>query len=246
MVLKKHVYLFLYALASFLSLWVAYAFMWGTRVQVQKLCISYDDYLAPKTQKIISTTLQEALNQGKGALATHAEVRQNAPHIKKLTINRYKPGQVAVKLTTERPFLLIKKLPSDHLILSEAGTYTPQSSYARSSVTGLAHIIVNDQQFTPSDQQALFTWAQKLPDDFFDHYAIEWHKNTNIVLRDKQLSRLTVIATAETTFTPKVLKKLADMRAQVEQKKGTKEWKADIRFNKQIVLSEIKKGKGTR
>lgn len=245
MMLKKHWKLLLYAIFWCAVLAAAY-FMFFAARRVTTITIRYDRTLSAKTENELSELIIQALKDGEDAHKVFLIAKNSVPAVNLVTINRLKPGHTRVIVKSERPWLLVKCIPSQHFILSSNGTYTPLRQYQKESITGLPHIIITCKRFSEDDQALLHCWAQRLPDNFFAQYHVTWNKKTELVIQDKHYPQLRIVATAKTRFTPRLHRDLEKIRVKLARKNKTKNWKADIRFKDQIVLAPIKKEKGTR
>ena len=251
--LKKHAQMLLYALICVAGTVTAYSFF-ATHKTPQNVIIRYDEHLSPDAQIFMSRIINQALAEGKKARAIRSDLVHHAPSVSCVTISRRQPGRVHVLVKAERPHVLVTHLPSTHWVLSHQGNFAPYNQYSDPARAGLPRILIDSEMFSEHDKQELYRWIQqtlKSCNTFFECYNVTWLKATNILLQDKNDPNFYVATTTKTQLTPQLQEKINQTYQRVLAQRTTKKWnkklwKADIRFQDQIVLSPLKNGKGLR
>lgn len=149
-----------------------------------------------------------------------------------------------IEVTAAQPFVMV----NNDWILSQEGTVVPSTLYAPQYLRSIAHITMQlPSGQAPCVSQAFKQWLVQLDRSVLHQYAIIWHNDYHIQLNKKNDSLWALRCHCLQPLNNTLLAYSDQVRKELEEKmKGQhqrKTWIADIRFEKQIVLS-APKGEG--
>jgi hypothetical protein len=193
--------------------------------------------LAEVIQEKLKKTIQNLAFYNAHFLKT--ELNSLYPDIQNVVSAFYANNLAEIDITIADPIACI----NDTYILTESATLV-NKSYFNDRYIHLPEIIVSDLSLlTLSGKKWLLTYLPLLKKDF----SISWCTENEIHLRNKKNKYLDIICCSSVNFNTDLFNRIQAIEKKVNEKNETmirkKEWIADIRFEKQIILGGKKGGK---
>lgn len=216
---------------------VVYSFFTLIRAS-RPITVICDKSFTKKTEDSIRCAVIQGINEKKTITDILTTLQKIAPTISDVII-RYHPHTTYTKVVCEYPWIMVKQPPHNHWIITPQGTYSDQKIYEQWMLKNLPSITIESPHFTYQEKNHLYLWASQIPQDILESHSIVWKRPTHITLYDPKKPLRKIITNIETKITPQLQKKLSIVDLKHTPKKNNLSWKADVRFDNQIVLSSI-------
>lgn len=167
---------------------------------------------------------------------------QNAcPAIKNVCVRRCADHQLKIYVDLHQPFMQIGQTA----LLLENGSVVGKHHYKKQSIEDLAclQIPIDANPFAISKE--LISWLQQLDEHIVKEFSINWNDDYQIYLQHKQMRTHRILAGVGTPVNGEIVqvcKQIVDHKINLEQGTARALWCADIRFDKQIIVSSHKGG----
>ncbi|MEX0672121.1 MAG: hypothetical protein WD068_02085 [Candidatus Babeliales bacterium] len=196
--------------------------------------VHFDEHLSDEARHCIYSALDEhQLNHKK--FPTSAHLMQQCPAIQDVSMHQVLPDEIDVTITSYKP----------HVCLNEIYVVTKDGKIFNASLFKDAQALPCMQTKNSNSDISAYCkdFLMKLPNDILEECNIEWESGTKIILRDKKQPFFAIVCKASTAINElqyelcKNIKKGLEQRGDLGDKPIT-QWNADIRFDKQIILSK--------
>lgn len=195
--------------------------------------IQIDSLLAQPYQEKIAEYLaqhSELYNEPLSNICEH--LRTQYPFISAIQAHRCASGQLELELSTVTPVFKINETK----ILAHTGDLYDHALFEPATIAHLDHIAVTHEE----DMHAVYQACSKhLSTALCSRYQVTWKNSREITLRDKEHQQFSCICDAATIPDQEMLALLDQVRLDVCSHNAhtrTKNWIADMRFSKQIVV----------
>ncbi len=217
------------AICGGISLHKTYSYIFSMR----GCTIHVDSLLAESQQQEIANYLTEhpeLYNQSLDTIC--AQLRTHYPYIQTIQAHRCASGQLELDMTAVTPVFLI----NEHKILAHNGTLYDHTIFEPAALAHLDHISIA-QEF---DAGTLYhTCSKQLTSAICSRYNVTWMNAREILLRDKENKQFSCICDATSLPDEQMLALLDQIKIDICSNQAhtrAKNWVADMRFSKQIVV----------
>lgn len=166
-------------------------------------------------------------------------IKKQFPVIQSIKTSLIPPGIMKVICSACNPLCVV----NENLLLVMPQTICPITHFQEHVVASLPSITVENsvlQSYNPKDLISMFKMLNK---NIFDQYQVEVLASKNVIFKDKKQPLLSVVCRLDSISSKNLIMYGAYMRELLEARKSaTKKTKdnfiADLRFEKQIILSK--------
>ncbi len=212
---------------------ITYIFlMLSTHLLQADVQVSFDEYLAETAKQCVHACINEKIETKK--LADTAACMQKCPAIKDVSIARPISDDIEVTVVSSKPHARVNEI----YVLNSDGQILDASLYENIDRLPLVQTKNSDSHLSPICKKFLLA----IPHELLREYDVEWENGASITLYDKKQPFFTVTCSASTppsALIHEACKKIKDeLKARGELgEEPLVVWDADIRFDKQIILS---------
>lgn len=163
------------------------------------------------------------------------------PCIKSVFFERIPPHSLKIHLAAYQP---VCTLP-DSLLLLEDGHVSELAFYPQAVVKTMPAICLDVNSFSKHELASIVHYVQQVPRELFNLYDVCFMRPNELICTFKEQKKFRLYARLQTVFDIAVLKQVAGVYEQLSQrgvfkKRDGKQWVADVRFARQVVVrSEI-------
>lgn len=223
-------------LACLILVHVACAYLFG----VKRITYKIDPLFSQATHTQLVTFLQDLKDiTHQPVTELYKHIQAEFPNVKTVALQRLPPDQLHVTITCHQPLILLNQ----EAVLIDSGLIVPKNLFADTHTSQLCDIkLLTKPHLSEQASAGLLACVTALTHSICKNYEVVWHDDLQAWLFDKQQPNFITIANAHTLSNPdllghaKTLKKELQLQGAFE-KQSKKQWFADIRFDKQIVLS---------
>ncbi len=199
---------------------------------------SFDSSIAPQAQRDVLDSLQRL--KSKSSITPSAiiqELNREFKWIDSVAVRRSPCNVAAVSVAVRHPFCVLN---ADH-ILTDAGIVVQKNIYADAALARLHTVYVPDEKLdSVLVADVLRRYLQRMPGRVFEQYEVHCLHDLAVMLRDRSCNRFAVMCNPHESLDNQMLDRCAHIKQQLSERgslQGKKQWVADVRFSKQIVVS---------
>ncbi len=230
----RHMLLGCGALVLFGALFLVCHRVFATR----SVSCTFDSSIAPQAQRDVLDSLQRLKSESRITPSTIIqELNQQYKWIDSVAVRRAPCNVAAVSVAVHRPFCVLN---ANH-VLTDVGVVVQKSIYADAALARLHTVYVPDERLdSVLVADVLRRYLKRMPGKVFEQYEIHCLHDLAVMLRDRSCDRFAVMSNPNEVIDNQVLDRCAHIKQQLSERgslQGKKQWIADVRFSKQIVVS---------
>ncbi|HSW73897.1 MAG TPA: hypothetical protein VLG71_01955 [Candidatus Limnocylindria bacterium] len=207
---------------------------------VKRITFSVDPLFAPTTSSEIISFLEHTKDLDKQSITQlYTTLQSEFPAVKTLTVQRIAPDQLHVMISCQKPYMMVNETTT----VTEGGYLVPTTVFAQTHTKNLpALTIANLPCATHRAPPGLMNCIGQLREQLCKQYTVIWRTELETELVDKQQPQFAVVCNTTTLAQPSLLARCQKLKEELQSQgafeaKPKKLWIADIRFDKQIILS---------
>lgn len=169
------------------------------------------------------------------------QLLQACPAIKNVAVQHCADHQLKIFVDMHQPCMQL----GEAALLLENGSIVSKHHYAPASIEHLAQVQIASHADPFAISKELISWLQHLDKQILQDFSISWHDDYEIYLQHKQARAQTILAGVRTPVNGEIIqvcKQIVDQKINLGQGTARVSWCADIRFDKQIIVSSHKGG----
>jgi len=225
-----------------LAVLVAASSFWGVNkichflLQASQVSFSFDPLLSTnQKEKIIFTVTHAGLTN---PTIIAQLMKEKCPAINKIIVTRQPNHSWHIQVIAGAPRLIV----NTEWVLNEQGMLVPRGHYTPQSITQLPHITMKTATADAPLLSAEFKeWLNALNPALFGRYDISWNHDFEIELVEKNNPAFALVSTCQHRLTEQTITLCDSIKKDIEQQKNNQSamglYKADIRFDNQVVVS---------
>ncbi len=217
-------------------------YLFSKALQPKTIFFATDSLFSDYSTAIFTDYATKKATLAQSATILYNKLHEEIPVLKQVSINYNGSQQAHAYFKALTPQAVIK-IDNHNYILTENNSvfnalyYNPAVTQKFPSLQATSQLLQEK-----NDSAALQQFLQKVPQWVFDSYTVYWQNQTEIFLQHAEYKNFYILTKYDTIYSPKLITSLESIKKIVEEKNKKTDWKADIRFNDQIVLSPYKKG----
>lgn len=201
--------------------------------------LTIDSLVSFSSKKIVKELV--AQNYNKPFVCLSDELLRACPAIKNIAVQRCANHQLKIAVDLYNPFIKI----ADTAVLLENGSVVSAQHYAGSILEKIPQVQIQGAANPFEISKEFVAWLQNLDDQILQNFSISWQDDYQIYLQHKQTRTQIILAGVSSTVNGEIIqvcKHIVDQKINLEQGTARVSWCADIRFDKQIIVSSHKGG----
>jgi hypothetical protein len=154
--------------------------------------------------------------------------------IKSVSTSHQATGVNEITITAKVPVVCI----NDSMLMTDEGLFVPRGVYEEDFLKNLSTLQVGSAKNYMNADQALISFAKKVPSYIWQRFMVTWKDSTAITLHDKIKTDFCVLCNSWQAVEPSLLERVDQVYDVVREMKPSKKMEmliADIRFENQIV-----------
>ncbi|CAN5166809.1 hypothetical protein BH09DEP1_BH09DEP1_6070 [soil metagenome] len=236
----KHFALMLMSMAACLLLTVLGCWKVGNAIfAMDSYQLTINPLLSSNSKKIVKDIV--AHNYNKPFCNLRDELLCACPAIKNIAVQRCANHQLKIDVDMHNPYMQI----ADTAVLLENGGVVSAQHFAVSALEKIPQIKIASGANPFEISKEFVAWLQSLNDQTLKDFSISWQDDYQIYLQHKQMPTQTILAGVNSLLNGEVIQvcqQIVDQKINLEQGTARVSWCADIRFDKQIIVSSHKGG----
>lgn len=163
------------------------------------------------------------------------------PAIKNISVQHCANHQLKISVDAYQPFIQL----GDRALLLETGNIVSKHHYTAKSVEQLAQVCMASHVDPFVVSKEFVSWLQHLDEQIIKDFSIIWQDDYEIYLQHKQACTQIILAGVGTPVNGEIIqacRQIVDQKINLGQGTARVSWCADIRFDKQIIVSSHKGG----
>lgn len=211
-------------------------------IGAEHLYIEHDHSLTHEAHSEIKSFIQRAADSLASSDIMPA-LKKEFPFIQECRVRIIAPHVCCISYTTEKPVIL---LGSTHCI-TNGGCMVPADKYRTEQRTALAQIKTSLDPDLITDTQPILSFMNHSYSCLNPNYTIEYKGEHEFILKNQVTADISLLACSDTLLTHQLLEAVHTVYMQKNDfarspKNKNAQWVADVRFDHQIILYELKKG----
>lgn len=201
--------------------------------------LSLDPLISSSSKKILKEIVAHNYNESCNILSE--QLLKACPAIKNIAVQRCADHKLKIAIDVHSPYLQI----TDSAILLENGVIVPLQHFADNVLKKVPRVQLAGHTNPFCLSKEFVSWLQHLDSYVLNNFFIKWHDDYQIYLQNKSVPAQTILAGVTTPVNGEIIQvcsHIVDQKINLEQGTARVSWCADIRFDKQIIISSHKGG----
>lgn len=236
----KHIALLSFTTLTSLLLVLLFCLRTGNAIfTMDSYQLSINPLLSFSSKKIIKEIV--AQNYNKSCYQLSEQLLKACPAIKNIAVRRCADHRLKIDIDVHAPFMQI----SDCGVLLDNGVIVHTNHFVAHALKKIPQVQLANHTDPFSLSKEFISWLQQLDSQILNNFFICWHDDYQIYLQHKTTRAQTILAGVTTPVNGEIIqvcKQLVDQKVNLEQGTARVTWCADIRFDKQIIVSSHKGG----
>lgn len=199
----------------------------------------------------VAALLAEKINhnffENNSAAQVYSRAHSIVPALARVHVEK-RPTHVAlVTIEASKPKFFIQT-KTQNLIATADGKIHEARFFVPELLQSLSKIYMHDPHFSQDKvRTAVSTWLNMLAADIFEHYAIDWHNKTEIVLTPRATPDVVFLVSSDTPLTAALMERAEKARAYCQKKPAQRKkitWSIDLRVRDAVVIAPWQKIRG--
>jgi len=204
-------------------------------LQARSVSFAFDTVLSKVQQEKIKFTVCQTGFKNPASVATL--IKEKFPIIDQVIVQRHPNARWHIMVTSTPPLVRVNQ----QWILTELGAFVPCAHYHEPCLMGIPDIYMKTSaRSTPLVSGTFKAWLIALNKTVFERYSLTWNHDYEIILTEKNNPSFSIVTTCLQPLSEQALALCENIKKDIAQHKtqsNAKIVKADIRFDKQIVVS---------
>lgn len=236
----KYIALVLFGTTMSMLLVVLCAWRTGNAIfSMDSYQLSINPLLSFSSKKIIKEIVAQNYNKSFSTLSE--QLLKACPAIKNIAVRRCANHQLKIAIDMCNPYMKI----AESAVLLETGNVVHAHHFAPKALEKIPQLEMAQKANPFALSKELVSWLKNLDEQIIKDFSISWQDDYQIYLQHKQMRTQTILAGVNTPVSGEIIqvcKQIVDQKINLEQGTARVCWCADIRFDKQIIVSSHKGG----
>lgn len=201
--------------------------------------LSIDPLVSSSSKKILKKIVAQNYNKSCNTLSE--QLLKACPAIKNIAIIRCADQKLKIAIDIHAPYMRI----AEQGVLLENGNLVHAYHFTNNAIKKVPQVQLAKHTDSFSLSKEFVTWLQQLDSHVLNNFFITWHDDYQIYLQNKNTPTQTILAGITTPVNGEIIQvcmHIVDQKINLEQGTARVSWCADIRFDKQIIISSHKGG----
>ena len=201
--------------------------------------LSVNPLLSSYSKKIVKEIV--AHNYDKPCPYLSDQLLKACPAIKNIMVQRCADHQLKIAIDVHDPYIQI----SDCGVLLDNGIIVHSQHFTEKSLEKIPQVQLAGYKDPFSLSKEFISWLKQLDSEVLNNFFISWSDDYQIYLQHKTARAQTILAGVNTPINGEIIQvcqQIVDQKINLEQGTARVTWCADIRFDKQIIVSSHKGG----
>lgn len=236
----KHIALVLFGTTMSMMLVVLCAWRTGNAIfSMDSYQLSVNPLLSFSSKKIVKQIV--AHNYDKPFCQLSEQLLKACPAIKNIAVQRCANHQLKIAIDMFNPYMKI----ADCAVLLENGSVVHVNHFTPKALEQIPQVSIAQHANPFEVSKEFVSWLKNLDPQITKDFSISWSDDYQIYLQHKQMRTQTILAGVNTPVSGEIIQvcqQIVDQKINLEQGTARVSWCADIRFDKQIIVSSHKGG----
>lgn len=236
----KHIALVLFGTTMSMLLVVLCAWRTGNAIfSMDSYQLSINSLLSSSSKKIVKEIVAQNYNKPFSTLSE--QLIKACPAIKNIAVQRCADHQLKIAIDMCNPYMTI----ADCGVLLDNGTVVHAQHFAPKALERIPQVAMAQKANPFEISKEFVSWLKNLDAQIINDFSINWQDDYQIYLQHKQMRTQTILAGVNTPVSGEIIQvcqQIVDQKINLEQGTARVSWCADIRFDKQIIVSSHKGG----
>ena len=236
----KHIALVLFGATMSVMLVALCAWRTGNAIfSMDSYQLSINPLLSSYSKKMVKEVV--AHNYNKPCHQLSEQLLKTCPAIKNVAVRRCADHTLKIDIDVYNPYLQL----SDCGVLLENGAVVHAQHFTLNSLEKIPQVQLAEHKDPFSLSKEFISWLHQLDSHVLTNFFISWHDDYQIYLQHKTARAQTILAGVNTPLDGEIIQvcqQIVDQKVNLEQGTARVTWCADIRFDKQIIVSSHKGG----
>lgn len=236
----KHIALVLFGTTMSTLLVVLCAWRAGNAIfSMDSYQLSINPLLSFSSKKIIKEIV--AQNYDKSFSTLSEQLLKACPAIKNIAVQRCANHQLKIAIDMCSPFMRI----ADCAVLLDNDSVVHAQHFSPKALDEIPQVVMAQKANPFEISKEFVSWLKNLDEQIIKDFSISWQDDYQIYLQHKQMRMQTILAGVNTPVSGEIIQvcqHIVDQKINLEQGTARVSWCADIRFDKQIIVSSHKGG----
>lgn len=236
----KHIALVLFGTTMSMMLVVLCAWRTGNAIfSVDSYQLTVNPLLSFSSKKIVKEIV--AQNYDKPFRQLSEQLLKACPAIKNIAVQKCADHTLKIAIDMCNPYMKI----ADSGVLLDNGSVVHATHFTKKALEQIPQVIMAQQANPFEISKEFVSWLKNLDAQIIKDFCISWQDDYQIYLQHKQMRTQTILAGVNMPVSGEIIQvcqQIVDQKINLEQGTARVSWCADIRFDKQIIVSSHKGG----